>query len=381
MPAPSTKPAQNSPDSGTGNCFLFFGTDEFEASRRCKQKVEELCPPAEQAFGLEVINGACDTVDEAVAAVRSCRDALNTVGFFGAGKLVWLRDSSFFYDGKPGKSETVKLAVAELAEEVKRGLMPGVRLVVHASSVDKRTAFYKAMGKHGVVVASDMPDRDYKWDEHAMGMLRGLLDEAGLRASGPVIELFVERAGNQSRQLAIEVEKLQVYLGDRKQITVDDVMLMVSPARERGYGELVNAFSQRDLPATLNVLQQLLHQKENPVGLIISLENRVREFLVYRTAIERKWMRLYGDAAWPKVDWTSSPEAEEFFSQLSNDPRKANPFWAGKLANWASAFSLKGLQRIQRQLIEDHGRITDGTAPGEVLIEYAIIKCLGVNRE
>lgn len=380
MPAPSSKSAKPSPTPGLCSCYLYFGTDEYEVSRKCKQKVEELCPPAEQAFGLEVINGACDTVEEAVAAVRSCRDALNTVGFFGAGKLVWLRDASFLYDGKPGKSETVKLAVAELAEEVKRGLMPGVRLVVHASSVDKRMAFYKAMSKAGDVVALDLPDRDYKWDEHAMGVLRGMLEEAGLRASGSVIELFVERAGNQSRQLAIEVEKLLVYVGDRKQITVEDVMTIVSPARERGYGELVNAFSMRDLPATLNVLHQLIHQKENPVGLIISLENRVRDFLVYRTAIERKWMRTYGDPAWPKIDWVSSPEAEEFFSMLSNDPRKANPFWAGKLAGWASAFSLKGLQRIQRQLIEDHGRITDGTAPGEVLLEWSIIKCLGVHR-
>lgn len=381
MATSTSKTSASDTSAASGGCYLFFGTDEYEVSRRCKQKVEELCPPADQALGLETINGACDTIEEAVAAVRACRDALNTVGFFGSPKLVWLRDASFLYDGKPGKFADVKAAVAGLAEEVKRGLLPGVRFVVHASSVDRRTAFYKAMEKGGAVVACDLPDKDYKWDKHAQDVLRGMIAEAKLRASGQVIELIVERAGNQSRQLASELEKLRVYVGDRKEITADDVLQIVSPARERGYGELATAFARRDLPGSLRILRQLLQQKEQPVGLIISLENRIRELLVYRTALARQWLRLYGDEEWPKIDWVSSPEAEDFFAHLANDPRKTNPFWAGKLAQMASGFSLGWLQRIQRQLVEDHGRMTDGTAAADLLLEWSIIKCLGVLRE
>lgn len=375
-PAKTAKPAP----ADTASCFLFTGTDEFEAAQACREKINQLCPPAEQTFGLETIDGACDTVDESVAALRATRDALNTVGFFGAGKLVWLRDATFFYDSRPGKTIAVKEAVAALAEEVKRGLMPGVRLVVHATSVDKRTAFYKAMEKSGQVHLHDMPAKDYQWDEHAMRQLRAKLDEAGLRASHAVVHLFVERAGNQSRQLAIELEKLQIYLGDRREVTADDVMTIVSPARERGYGELANAFCTRDLAATLSVLRQLILQKDSPVGLVISLENRVRDLLVYRSAEERGYLRVYG-GDWPKIDFSTSPEAEAFFSQLPNDPRKANPFWAGKLAGWAMAFPPGGLGRALRILVEEHARMTEGVAAPETLLEWALIKCLGGNRE
>lgn len=375
-PAKTAKPAP----ADTASCFLYTGTDEFEAAQACRAMINQLCPPAEQTFGLETIDGACDTVDESVAALRATRDALNTVGFFGAGKLVWLRDATFFYDSRPGKTIAVKEAVAALAEEVKRGLMPGVRLVVHATSVDKRTAFYKAMEKNGQVHIHDMPAKDYQWDEHAMRQLRTKLDEAGLRASHAVVHLFVERAGNQSRQLAIELEKLQIYLGDRREVTADDVMTIVSPARERGYGELANAFCTRDLAATLSVLRQLIHQKESPVGLVISLENRVRDLLVYRSAHERGLLRVSG-GDWPKIDFSSSPDAEAFFSHLANDPRKANPFWAGKLAAWALAFPSGGLGRILRILVEEHARMTEGVAAPETLLEWALIKCLGGNRE
>ncbi len=374
-PAKTAKPAP----ADTASCFLYTGTDEFEAAQACREMINRLCPPAEQTFGLETIDGACDTVDESIAALRSTRDALNTVGFFGAGKLVWLRDATFFYDSKPGKTIAVKEAVAALTEEIKRGLMPGVRLVVHATSVDKRTAFYKAMDKAGQVHLHDMPAKDYQWDEHAMRQLRTKLDEAGLRASHAVVHLFVERAGNQSRQLAIELEKLQIYLGDRREVTADDVMTIVSPARERGYGELANAFCTRDLVATLSVLRQLIHQKESPVGLIISLENRLRDLLVYRSGHERGFLRVSG-GDWPKIDFSTSPDADAFFSHLANDPRKANPFWAGKLAGWAMGFPPGELGRALRILIEEHTHMTEGMAAPETLLEWAVIKCLGVPR-
>jgi len=380
MPAPSTTKEKKTTETDAEHVYLIHGTDEFEVSRHAKHLVETLCPPSEQALGLELIEGACDTIEEAVQAVRKCLDALCTVGFFGSAKLVWLRDASFLYEGKPGKYEDVKTAVSGLTEELKRGLMPGVRLVISAAHVDKRTSLYKTIGKIGKVQTYDMPEKDYKWDEHAATTLRGMLEAAGLSASPKVIELFIERAGNQSRQLDSEVEKLSLYLKGRREVKAEDVMDIVSPARERGFTELSGMFSQHDLPGSLRILRQLIHQKEQPVGLIINLENRVRELLVYRTAMDRRWLRVTGSDEWPKVEWSSSPEGEAFFSSLANDPRKANPYWAGKLAAMATRFTLNELQRIQRLLVEEHGRMTDGTAPAELLLEWALIKALGEKR-
>ncbi|HMP89440.1 MAG TPA: hypothetical protein PJ991_04525 [Kiritimatiellia bacterium] len=364
----------------TGSIFLICGTDEFEVSRNAREIVARLCPPENQTLGMEVVDGACDTIEEAVLAMRKCLDALCTVGFFGSAKLVWLRDASFFNEGKPGKFEDVKKAVAELTDEIKRGFMPGVQLVVSAAQVDKRTAFYKAVEKSGKVLRHDFPEKDYQWDAHAGDALRDMLEAAGLKARHDVIQLIIERAGNQTRQLASEVEKLSIYLKDRKDVRIDDVLEIVSPARERGYGELANAFCEKDLAGTLKIFRQMMHQKEQPVGLMISLENRIRELLLYRTAMDRKWLRVFGSDDWPKVEWTSSPEAETFFSSLEKDPRKANPFWAGKLAGRAARFTTHELQRVYRLLVDEHGRMTDGSAPAEFLLEWAIIKSLGVKQ-
>lgn len=367
--------------SGGASLYLLAGTDEFEVSRRAKHLAGELCPEAERAFGLEMIEAACDTVDESIRAIRNCLAGLRTVGFFGAAKLVWLRDASFLHDSRPGKSAAVKEAVAELAEEIKRGLLPGVRLLVSASQVDKRTGFYKAIEKGGTVQWYDLPDKSYKLDGHAESALRGLLQDAGLQANADVIRFIVARAGYHSRQLAQEVEKLSLYLGDRKQVTEADVFAVVSPAREHAYGELADMFAKRDLAGALRIARQLVQQKEQPVALMFGLHARAHDLLVYQTALARRWARLSGSDDWPKMEWYDGPEADEFFSALSADPRKANPYWAGILGKQASRFSVGELKTAQRILVEAHGSMTDGSTPAEFMLEWALIKILGGLRE
>lgn len=356
---------------------MIAGSDEFEVSRRAKHLAETLCPEAERAFGLEVIDAACDTVDESIAAIRRALDGLRTVGFFGAAKLVWIRDASFLYDSRPGKSADVKAALGDLAGEIKRGLLPGVRLLISAAQIDKRTGFYKTIDAAGSVQFFDLPEKSYKWDAHAETVLRGLIEEAGLRARMDVIKLVVERAGPFSRQLNMEVEKLSLYLGDRKEITREDVVAIVSPAREHGYGELADMFGRKNLPEALRVASRLMEQKESAVGLMVGLQQRVHDLMVYSTALSRRWAFMGGSEEWPKVEWSASPDAEAYFSSLSNDPRRANPFWAGMLAKQAMLFGLDELLRIQRTLVESHGFITDGTAPAEFMLEWALIKTLG----
>lgn len=368
-----------SADAATADAqiYLIAGTDEFEVSRHARQLVDTLCPKEDQALSLETIDGACDTIDEAIAAVNSCFDALTTVGFFGSSKVVWLRDASFFNEGRPGKFTDVKEAVAKLTDEIKAGLLPDVTLIVSGAAVDKRTAFYKAVNKVGHVDFYNLPDKDYKWDEHAADVLRNMLSEQGLRANVNVIRLIVERAGNQSRQLSMEVEKLALFVGDRKEVTAADVLEIVSPARERGFGELTDAYGRHDLPGCIRIVRQLIQQKESAVGLIISLQNRTRVLLVYRRSLARKWARLAGSADWPKIEWSNSPEADAYLSSVTKDPRKANPYWGGILAKQATNFAGGELQRALKIFVEEHGRMTSGAAPDYVLLEWALIKALG----
>ena len=47
---------------------LFVGTDDYLKSEGAKRVIDALVPPADRDFGLEIVDGACERADDALAA-------------------------------------------------------------------------------------------------------------------------------------------------------------------------------------------------------------------------------------------------------------------------------------------------------------------------
>ena len=62
------------------------------------------------------------------------------------------------------------------------------------------------------------------------------------------LEFFVLLAGQHSRQIENELEKLDVYLGGRRDVTTDDVRTMVSQSRAGVVFELGDAIGLSACP-------------------------------------------------------------------------------------------------------------------------------------
>ena len=304
-------------DPLTASVALVWGGDEYRVNAKAKELAQAWCPPDQQDLGLEIIDGLVETIDEAVAAIQRTLDAVSTVGLFGGAKVVWLRDATFFSEAVPGKYEAVKEAVARLVEEIKAGLMPGMRLLVSAGKVHRGYAFYKACQAGGAVLEFDVPDRPKELLEMAQATVYQLLKEERLTASGPVVQALIDRAGYETRQLVQEVRKLATYLGDRREITPEDVALMVAPSRESGTWDLADSLARRDLAGTLRLFRQLLFQKEHPIALMMGLEGRIRDMLALRELMDRGYLQLSGSGSYVNAVWSEMPEAREIFEDIA----------------------------------------------------------------
>jgi DNA polymerase-3 subunit delta len=361
------------------NLWFIAGTDDYEVSRALKETLLAQCPPEEQALGLDTIDGSASSSDEAVAAVDKTLEALRTVGFFDASKLVCLRDVSFLTEEEPGKTARVKEAVKELAEEIRRGLPPGVRLIIHALKVDKRSSLFKACKENGELLLFDIPEQSYKADEYARAFVSRRVREAKLKVTSGLEALIVERAGVDTRQLEQEVEKLRIYCGDEP-VTEAAVMALVAPCRERMGWDLLDEYSRRDLVKALQRLGQLMFMKNEPVGLIIQLQTRIRELTVLRIALDEGWLRLEKRGNWTNTSWRESPEVEAFCAGVHPDPRRMNPFRCGILAGHARGFSTPELQEHLRLAVETHDQMLSGLAPAELLLERFLIRAIRKER-
>ena len=376
---PMTAKANAKFGNADATVHLVFGEDEYLVSTNSKDLVDRLCPKADQAFGLEIIEACVDTVNDAITAIGRCLDGLRTLGFLGGKKVVWLRDATFLGTDVVSESADVKARLDDLVKLIKAGLPQGQILVISSPKVDGRSAFFKACQSVGRVTKFALPDKSYQLEQQARGTAGDAFRKIGLNMGPDALEEFLDKTGTDTRQIVQEVEKLSVYLGDRKNVQIADVQAIVSPSREAISWDLADAVGNRDLPGALKVLRQLLFQGENEVGLIISLENRFRDLLLYRAAFDRQWFNVSGQEPWLKVEWRQSPEVEAFATSLVKDPRQVNPYRAGKLVVQARKYSRQELARCQALTLSAHETLVSATSAKELMMEFLLIKLLGTN--
>jgi DNA polymerase III delta subunit len=372
--------ASTSPRADKARLFLVYGSDDLSATRKADEIVACLCPPEEQAFGLETIQPESgEKLSDTVCAIlRNTMEALMTPTFLGGNKTVYLRGAPFFNPlTEPGKFEAVKTEITRLVDLLKAGLPEGVSFLVLTDSVNKSTSFFKTFQSQGEVHAFDEPEKPKEASVDFIPLVKKLLDETGLAMPPDVFSCFLDRTGYSLRQVEAEIEKLSLYLGDRKTATLADVQLMVAPVREGNFWDYADAFCKGNLAATLQVMQRLFTHGESPVGLIVSLQNRLRDIVVLSDCLKRGWAHV-SSGDWPKLSWSLPPEGEALLSSLEKDPRKGNPYAIAMMASQANRLPPARWFRWLNAAVDAQAAMTGGEAiDPEVALELFTTRTLG----
>lgn len=355
------------------NVFLVCGEDDYLVGVKAKELADKIIPADEQLTSLEVIEGNAANAAEVAECVGRCKAALSSGGLFSERKCVWLRDVSFVGGGRAGQSSGAKEAVSGLVDLLKRGLVEESFLIVSSGKPDKRSAFYKFFKSNGEIFEFAAA-KTYEQEKDAAAFTSSRMRDLGLSMNSDAIGCFVEKVGTASRLLDSELTKLSLYVGDRTNVTVADVEAVTSSSRTSIAWDLSDAFGEKDLVRTLKVLRRLLYQNESEVGIIISLQQRIRDLMIYREALDRGWVRQGGRwYEWGQV----SPEAEAFFSgAMKSDPRKTHPFRANLLACQAAKFSLPELRAMLKISVKSHERLVSSSESKESVLETLIVRLL-----
>jgi len=117
--------------------------------------------------------------------------------------------------------------------------------------------------------------------------MRWLVAEAEKRGSALEVDAARELAdalGADLMLMASELEKLVLFVGERRRITLGDVETMVLGAKQRSLYELTDAISAKDRPRALALLQGLLNAsdggEESAIGHLYMLARTFRQMLV-----------------------------------------------------------------------------------------------------
>jgi len=272
----------------SSNFVAVMGTDDAMMKEAALKASRELTPPDTGEFGMDVVEGIAESADHCAQIVRKTMEALQTLPFFGGGKLVWLKNVNFLADNQVGKTNAAQDGFEQILDYVENVLPPDVKFLLSATGVDKRRSAFKRIQKLADLRVFDRPDTSKAgWEDEVIPVVTRRAREMNLTFDEEAMEMLVQLAGEDTRQLDNELEKLSLYVGERTRVTAEDVHAVVPLSRAGIVFEVGNAIGRRDLRRALELLRVLIYQGQNPVGILLAaIVPRVRSLLLARDILD-----------------------------------------------------------------------------------------------
>jgi DNA polymerase-3 subunit delta len=357
---------------------LVCGDDDFAVKQRAKQLFQEW---SAELGGMdhESIEATVGNGGDALTVLGKLREALQTLPFFGGGKVVWLRDCNFLGEDRTASSAAVTEALAELAEELKTFSWLTVRLLISAGKVDKRKVFYKTLDKIGSVenFSAWSPD-DKDWADRAEIAARDALRKREKDISEPALGELINRAGANARQLENEIEKLCVFTGERKKIELADVTAICSRNKTAKAFALGDALGDRDLPRLLKRLDEELWETKfdkdkSEIGLLYGLIGKVRAMLLLKEMLREGWVKETRDYNQFKTQLERVP-ADKLPADKKFNPLALNPYVLYKALPQVKKYTSSELVRAMDVLLRCNQRLVSSGLDEVLVLQQALVQ-------
>mgnify|MGYP002630469140 CR=1 FL=1 len=356
--------------------LLSCGGDEFAAKQRAREAYERWC---EEIGGMdhETIDATAINAGEALKALVKLNEALNTLPFFGGGKVIWLKDCNFLGDDRTASSAAVTEGLAGLAQTLKTFPWDNVRLIINSGKVDKRKTFYKTVSKLGTVetfAGLSIDDRD--WADKAEDMVARHLKSLKVAADPEALAAIVNNVGPNAAQLKSEVEKIATYVGDAGEITAADVEAVSVKNKQARAFALGDALGDRNLPRLLHRLDEELWEmqfdkKKSEIGMLYGLISKVRVMLFIKEMLSAGMIRAAGNYPAFKSQLERVP-ADAFPEDRRINPLSMNPYVLFRALPQAANYSRGELVQAMDRLLKCNRQLVSSSTDGALVMQQTL---------
>jgi len=174
-----------------------------------------------------------------------------------------------------------------------------------------------------------------------------------LRMAGAELAALLDSVAGDANRLAAEMEKLSLYVGLERAVTLEDIRALVPNASQSTIFALVNALGKRDRAAALKSLDVLVREGEYLPLALTFLSS------LFRLALAAKEGRV-----------TSAQQALAFFQRLGVRMWRDR---AEQVVATAGAFSHKHLMQAVEAIYETDKKFREGYKDDRLIMETLIL--------
>jgi DNA polymerase-3 subunit delta len=314
-------------DSGrVKNSYHFTGEEDFLKEEAWRKIVSLLVPENLRSFNLDFLYGAETSPDQILSKV-------STAPINAKKRVVVLFDLH---------------KLSDFSKEMLLKFLPKLPnstcLLLLSPKLDARTKkgkFYTALGKLTTTVElSRMSDNQIQtW-------ITNKIKERGKRIEENAVRILQDLVGNNLGDLATEIDKLIIYVGEKDVITSTDGELVAGLSRTHTVFQLMDSVGERDCKTALQILRNLVLSGEKPGGIIF-------------------WLTLHLERLIQTKEFPSTGGSLASFL-------KVQPFLVPKYQNQSHNFRLEGLEKGLVLLYQTDIDLKSNLMPDKLLMELLV---------
>lgn len=333
------------------SAYLFLGQEGYQR-RVCKHAL------IERALGEAGASGITET-DLENATLREVLDDARSLSLFSADRVIWVCSAELalprrWPEAAQNDEGGEKSDAADLAAYL-GAPTPGTVIVFECSRYDfggDDRAKLERVEKFYAAAPATVEFRQFT-PESARFLAQQLAKQHGLRLAGPELAVLLEAVGGDANRIAAEIEKLSLFVGRDRAVTMDDLRLLVANSAQSTIFVLVNALGKRDRTSALRSLDVLIREGEYlPLALTILSSH-------FRLALVLKEARA-----------SSTHQVQSLFAKLGVRVWRER---AEQIAATAAAFSAERLREAVALIYETDKRFRDGYKDDRIVMESLVM--------
>ena len=206
---------------------------------------------------------------------------VSTISLFTTPKIIFIKNPYFFKEKLDDK--TFKL----FQKICQNCLQNNFILVLYqtAKSAGKRLKIKDYLKKE----TNALEYKSFKnWEQNkVLTWLKTRVQNLGYEIEHNALLALTEISGTNLSQLATEIHKITVYLGQRKKITLEDIKAM-SASPESSIWDFTETLKNKNTKQLVGITQKLLQNNEDPIALLGLLTSNIRLYYQILTLFKQK---------------------------------------------------------------------------------------------
>jgi len=227
--------------------YWLEGEEEFYIDEVIDYAEHKILSEADAAFNLSVFYGKDANWTEVV-------NACSRYPMFAQRQVVLLKEAQQMKE------------IDKLENYITNPLSSTVFVVSYkGKTIDGRSKLAKLLKQHGEVLTTKK-----LYDNQLPGWTNEYIQAKGYTINPRALTLLADHIGNDLSRIANEFEKVSMNLGDRKNITEDDIEKYVGISKEYNVFELQQALSNKDLAKAIIIIQYFEgNPKAAPIQMLL----------------------------------------------------------------------------------------------------------------